>query len=475
MNFNRFKNILFSRKWLVLGVLGGIVFSTLAISLLLPKQYLATTSVIIDQSSADPVTGMTLPVLLMTGYMATQVEVITSHNVARKVVERLNLNNNPKIQAGYAKDESSLDIKDWVADTLLKKLDVKPSKESSLIQVGFKSTDSQLAADISNAFANAYIQTVIEIRAQSAKLSADWYDLQIALLRKNLEKARSVLSSYQQEHGIVAVDDRLDIENSRLAELSRQLVESQSNTSELQSRNDLLAATIKQGGSLEYLQEVMANSLVQSLKSDLAKAEAKFAELSKQLDVNHPKHIQAKAEVDNLRKKVQTEITMVSNSISNKVSSANKRNKILTYALAEQKTKVLELKKQRDEVSVLNREVENAQMGYDAAMKRALQTRMESEMRQTNIAILNPALKPEKPASPRVLLNMILSVFLGSLLAVSLALLAESKDRRVRSVSDLTEDLELPVFAVLGAKPKKMPKLFNLGRLANLAGKRVKA
>lgn len=475
MNFSRFKNILFSRKWLVLGVLGATVLSVLGVSLVLPKQYMATTSVIIDQSSADPVTGSTLPVLLMTGYMATQVEIIASHNVARKVVEKLNLSDHPKIQEDYAKDESLLDIEDWAADTLLKKLDVKPSKESSLIQIDFKSTDPQLAADVSNTFANAYIQTVIEIRAQSAKSSADWYDSQIALLRKSLEKARSILSSYQQDHGIVSVDDRLDIENSRLADLSRQLVESQSNTSELQSRNDLLATTVKQGGSLEYLQEVMTNSLIQSLKSDLAKAEAKFAELSKQLDVNHPKYIQAKAEVDSLRKKVQSEIKMVSNSISNKVSSSNKRNKILTHALADQKAKVLMLKKQRDEVAVLNREVENAQMGYDAAMKRALQTRMESEMRQTNIAVLNPALKPEKPARPRLLLNLVLSVFLGSLFSVSSALLAESKDRRIRSTADLADELELPVFAVLRGKSKKMTESVNLNRLANHAEKQAKA
>lgn len=473
MNFYRFKNILLSRKWLVLSVLATTLFIALVISLLLPKQYVASTSVIIDQSSADPVTGLTLPVQLMPGYMATQVDVISSHNVARKAVEKLNLGNDPKFQEDYKDDESSLDIIDWAADILLKKLDVKSSSESSLIQINFSSKDPEIAANVANAFANAYIQTIIELRAQSAKLSADWYDSQITLFRKNLEKARSVLSSYQQEHEIVSVDDRLDIENSRLAELSRQLVESQSNTSESQARKDLLASMIKNGGSLESLQEVLNSSLIQSLKSDLAKAEANFAELSEQIDVNHPKYIQAKAEVDSLKKKIQSEIRMVLNNITSKVSSSDTRDKILTRTLAEQKAKVLELKKQHDEIAMLNREVENAQLTYDTVMKRAIQTRMESEMNQTNIAILNPALKPEKPSKPKVLLNMILSVFLGSLLGVSLALLAEFRDRRVRSVEDLNEELDLSVFGVIGGHSIKMSEPFNLIDSASRPDNRV--
>jgi polysaccharide biosynthesis transport protein len=461
MDFNRLKLILLHRKRRFLSVLAAIVLFALLVSLLLPKQYLATTSVIIDQSSADPVTGLTIPVQLMAGYMATQVDVISSHNVARKVVEKLNLSHDDKILKDYADDNSSLNINDWTAKALLKKLDVKPAKESSLIQIDYTAKDPQMAANVANAFAEGYIQTIIELRAQSASLSADWYDMQINLLRKNLEKARSLLSSYQQEHGIVSADDKLDIENSRLAELSRQLVESQANTSELQARYDLSTSKIKQGGSLESLQEVLSNTFIQSLKSDLAKAEGDFAELSKKLDVNHPKYIQAKAEVDSLNKKLQSEIKMVSNDIASRVESANKRNKILTKSLAEQKAKVLELKKQHDEIALLNREMENAQMAFDAAMKRAIQTHMESEMSQTNIAVLNPAIKPEKPSKPKLLLNLVLAVFIGSLAGLGSVVMAETKDRRVRMVADLAEELELPVFAILNGKTKKLSETFS--------------
>ncbi len=464
MNFQQFINILKSRKCIALSALLMTVFTTLTISLLLPKQYVATTSLMVDQRSVDPVTGQALPLQLLPGYMATQVDVIGSHNVARKVVEKLKLNENPQIQHDFVKAKSSGDIRDWAADFLLKKLDIKPSRDSSLIQIDFTSIDPQFAALAANAFADAYILTSIELRSQPAKLSADWFGSQITALREQLELVQSVLSSYQQQHGIVSTEGQLDLENARLTELSRQLMESQARTSELESRKDLLTNIVKQGGSSESLQEVLNNPLIQSLKSQLAGKEASFAELAKRVDINHPQYKEAQAEVGNLQQKIQSEIKMVLSNIISGVASSKQHDKIVATALDEQKAKVLELKKQHDEIAVLKREVENAQRAYDIAMQRGVQSRMESEMNQTNIAVLNPALPPQKPAKPQVLLNLILSIILGGMLGAGSALSAELLDRRVRSAFDISELLAVPVFAVVStsaSKSNRMARLFN--------------
>lgn len=468
MNFLQFINILRSRKSLALSALVITVLTALVVSLLLPKEYVATTSIVIDQHSVDRVTGRALPVQLMPGYMATQVDVISSHNVARKVVEKLQLSENAKMQKDFEKADGSGDFKDWAADLLLEKnLDIKPSRESSVIQISFSATDPQFAAIASNAFADAYIQTSIELHAQPAKLSADWFDSQMVSLREHLEHAQSVLSTYQQQKGIVATDDHLDLENARLSDLSKQLLESQAHTSEVQSRKDLLTATVKQGGSSESLQEVLNSPLIQSLKSELAKAEAGFAELSKQVDVNHPHYKQSKAEVSNLQQKIQSEIRMILNSISSGAVSSSQHDALVAKALAEQKAKVLELKKQHDEIAMLKREVENAQRAYDTVMQHTVESHMESEMSQTNISVLNPAFPPQKAAKPKVLLNIILSFFLGSMLGVGSALVAELMDRRVRSAFDVSETLAVPVFAVVSdkvTKPKLMSGMINLGK-----------
>jgi chain length determinant protein EpsF len=455
MNFQQLLIILWARKATALSVLAITVLTTLAVSLTMSKQYVSTTTLVIDQRQANPVTGLTLPAQLVAGYMATQIDVIASHNVARKVVDKLKLTDNEKWQKKFASSGGKGEIDQWIADSILKKLDVEPSQKSSLIEIGYTASDNEFAATVANTFAEAYIQTSIELRAQPAKQSSAWFNSQKETLRQRLEDAQSVLSSYQQDHGIVSANEKLDLESSKLADLSRQLVESQATTNELQSRLDQLKAIKKRGGSYQSVDEVLGSSLIQSLKSDLARAESKFAELANRIGQNHPQYKQVQAEVSSLKRKVSREVKRVIEGIPMRVNKSRQRNEILTQALAEQKAKVLELKKSHDELAVLRYEVESAQRAFDSVMQKSIQTLMKSEISQTDVAVLNPAIPAHNHSKPRVMLNIILAIFLGGLLGIGAALIVELLDRRVRSSCDINNSLALPVFAVISAETDK--------------------
>lgn len=213
-------------------------------------------------------------------------------------------------------------------------MDVRHLHGTSLVEVNFTFIDPQFATIAANAFIDAYIDTSIEMRVQPAKLSVDWLDLQIASLREHLERAQSVLSTYEQLHGIVATDNNhFDIENTRLSDLSRQLVDSQRRTSELQSRKNLLATMDDQVGETQSLQEVLSSYLIQSLKSKLARADASFAELAKRVGKNHPLYKQAKAEVNSLQQKLRSEIKMVLSSINSEATSSIQRDSLLAISI----------------------------------------------------------------------------------------------------------------------------------------------
>lgn len=467
MNFQQILIVLFSRKYLIIAVLLVTVGVITSISIRMPKEYVATTSLVVDQWNIDPVSGASLSSQLAESYMGTQIDIISSHNVALKVVDLLKLTENTQLTAGFDAKNYKGDIRDWLADNLIRYLEVLPSRQSSVMQLNFSAVDPKLSADVSNAFAQAYIDTNIELRAQPARQNADWFEEQMSFFRERLEQAQDKLSDYQQKHGIVVMSERVDLENERLAEISKQLVDSQSHTYELLSRKNQLALSKRKrqfespsqkGDSYESIEEVLNSAFLQGLKGDLAHAETKFAEVSKRVDKNHPQYKQAEAEMISLKDKIDKEINTVLENIGNNATTAQQRDERLTYALADQKDKVLQLKQQQNEIAVLNREVENAQKFYDNAMQRSVQTRMESEANQSNIAILNPAVVPQQPSKPKVMLNVLLSVFLGTLLGVGMAFLVELLDRRLRSVMDMTEQLGLPVLGVLsGRKKTKWP------------------
>lgn len=448
MNFTQFLLILKAR-WLVATLaLAVTVATTLVVSLLLPKNYTATVSLVVDSKSKDPISGIMLPSQLLPGYLATQVDIIQSQNVALKVVDGLKLPQVPSIRESFlASTQGQGDIRFWMADLLLKKLDVQPSRESSVIQVSFTGSDPRFSAIVANAFAQAYVQTNLDLRVEPARQTNAWYEGQVKQLRANLEQAQAALTDYQRSKGLVVGDERsIDVETARLAELSSQLVAAQSQSFDSASR---------QSQSQNALAEVEQNPLVQGLKSDLSRAEASLSQLAEKVGKNHPQYIAALAQVESLRDKLSTEIKLATRTVGTSAKVAKGREGDIRAALAAQKSRVMALKRQRDEAAVLIRDVGNAQQLYDAALQRAGQSRLESLTTQTDIAVLNPAVPPTEASSPKVLLNTILAVFLGTLLGIGLAFLMEMIDRRVRSGEDLAATLDLPVLGELARGKKR--------------------
>jgi chain length determinant protein EpsF len=450
MNILQFMLILKAHAKLMLLTLALSVMLVSAISLLLPKAYTSTASLVVNVRGADPVTGQAMQSQQVSGYLATQVDVIKSQNVALKVVDDLKLSQEAAFREQFRRDvKAQISIRDWLAHTLLKNLDVKPSSGSSVLYVTYKSADPQMAARLANAFVQAYIQTNLELKTQPAKQTAVWYNLQLSALRNNLEQSQEKLSSHQQSKGIVSLDEKLDIESTRLAELSSQLVAAQGQTYDsLSIQNNASSASAS----------VVNNPVIQGLKGELARSEAKLSQLAERVGNNHPEYLRAEAEVSSLRSKLASETNTARQSINTNLSVSRQREGELRAALAAQKAKVLALNANRDAGSVLAREVESAQRVYDQALERFSQTQLEGHAGQTEISVLSSAVVPLLPSTPNVSLNVALSVFLGTLLGVGLALIREMLNRRVRSEYDVIAVLDVPLLGVLtaGKKPRRL-------------------
>lgn len=446
MTLANFIAIIRARLRILLLVTAATVLTAVVISLLLPKKYVATASVVVD-AKPDPVSAMIYPGLASPAFMATQVDVLVSDRVALRVVRDLKLTENPDIRQQWQDDAGGQGtIEQWLSDSLKKSLDIQPSKESNVISVAYKAPDPRFAAALANAFVQAYIATALELRVNPAKQYNSFFDDQAKAARATLEAAQTKLSNFQRQNGIVVNDERLDVEMARLNELSTQLVTFQALTAESNSRQ--AQAT---GASGDRLQEVLNNPVIGQLKSDLNRAEARLQELSTRYGDNHPQVVEARANIAELRSRVDAETrrvtggTVVTNTI-NRQREAETR-----AALEAQRAKVLRLKSMRDEGAVLLRDLESAQRAFEGVSARLTQSGLESQSTQSNVSVLSQAVAPVKPASPNIVLNVALSVVVGAILGVGIAMLLELRDRRVRGVEDVMEALKLPI---LGVMPK---------------------
>jgi polysaccharide biosynthesis transport protein len=308
-------------------------------------------------------------------------------------------------------------------------LQVKPSRESSVLAISYSSQNPTTAAEVANAFAKTYIDTLVELRVEPARQSAAWYDEQLKVLRAHLQRAQADLSAYQARVGMVNIDERSDEDTTRLAGISANLVTAQSQSSESSSRQRQLTSS-RGLGRADALAEVSRSPLIQGLKVDLARAEAKFAELSERLEPNHPQYQRARNEMNVLRKRLSTEVRTASEGIVAEAHIARQHEVYLSAALERQKAKVIQQKQARDGMLALIREVESAQHAYDTALQRLGETRLVSQSNQTNVVVLNRAVPPAKPSTPRVGINLAIAAFLGTLLALSVASVVELRELR---------------------------------------------
>lgn len=430
-------------------VLAATVLAATVVSFLLPKTYKATASLLVDAKDEQSLSNV-LPLILpqeKLSYLQTQMDIITSKRVARKVVQDLKLPENAAMRAAFEKAAAGYgSIDDWLIEGLLNKLKVETSL-SSIIQVTFSSPDPRQSAAIANAFAKAYIDTMLELRVEPTRQAAAWYDEQLKSLRANLEDAQAKLTNYLQREGIVSADERLDVDSTRLGALSDQVVKAQEQTFQWNAREQQARDFLKRGGSLDKLPDVLDNPFIQRLKTDLHQGEAKLHELATQYGSNYPQYQRQLSENRSLRQKLDVEMRKVVAGIESSARQSRQREADLAKAMAMQRARLLALKDNRNEFTVLRRNVESAERAYDTAMQRHVVSQVESRASQTNVTVLNPAAVPGRPSQPKIKLNIALSMVVGTMLGIGIVMLMEMVDRRVRSGSDLA--LEVPLLAVL--------------------------
>jgi len=442
MNLSQLVLILKARYKMILLVAVITLLTASLVSLLFPKSYKAATTVILNYKGVDPVTGMAMPAQLMPGYMATQVDIIQSKNVTLDVIKRLHLAEVKSLQQQFAEatEGKQADINEWLADLLQQKLTILPSKESSVISIGYKGVDPVFAATMANAFAESYINLSLKLKIDPAIKASQYLSEQTKALRENLQQAQDKLAEYQQKHGLTSIQEAYDVETSKLRDLSSQYSLAQSQSIEANSRRNDASKNMSDSP------DVVQSPIVQNLRMNLATAESKLAEMGQRYSKNHPMYIASEAEVAKLRSQLNNEIDRTVVSLSNSASINSQRLGDLKFQLEKQKQKVLELNRSRSDLTILEKEVQIAQNALESVNNRFSQTALEGQSNQGDISVLETAVPPLEPSNPSLFLIAPFSVIIGALLGCLFALLAEMLDRRVRSRDDLLTLGEIPVF-----------------------------
>lgn len=461
MTFQLLFAIVRARWILATSVFALILISVAAFTLLTPKSYTANASIILDIKGQDPIAGMASPALAAPSYLMTQVDVITSNRVALKAVRNLRLNESSDMRRKWQQATKGVgNFEGWLANLLKSNLEAHPSRGSNVIYLSYQAADPNFAAAVANGFVQAYLDTTLELRTAPAKQYNDFFDTNARSLRTALEKAQARLSDYQQQQGLMVTDERLDIETTRLNELSTQYVMTQAAVADSGSRQNAANA---QG---DKSPDVLNNPIVSTLKSDLNRQEASLEQLTTRLGDQHPAVMEARSGIAEMRRRLESEIRRVTSSVGVGNSVNVSRASQIKVALEDQRAKVMKMKAVRDDAVMLQRDVENAQRAYDSVVARMSNTSLESQANQANISALEMATAPSTHSSPRITTNVALGGLVGGVMAIFVALLFERFDRRLRAPTDVESVFQLPLIGAIPSFAKLTSQKGRAGRFS---------
>lgn len=436
MNLSDLLSALKARWKLEVAVAAVVLLAVIAWTLMSPRSYTGTATLLFDQTAPDPGVETGQRAVDAAEVLGTQADVIHSQEIATQVAKASGLTDNPVVLAQWRAATNGAGLpEEWLGRSFLQGLTIEPSRNSTVLSVKYKSRDPASAAQIANGFANVYLKAYLRMTTDPAGAYARWLEERTREVRGKLERAQNVLVAFQRQKGIVSTES-MDAEGERLTALSSQLAGAEAANADAASR-----AGAGSGGS----PDVQGNGVVQTLRTQIAQKSAQVSELRTSLGPNHPDMLAANAELASLRARLASEIGTTAQSLNVASGDTAARTAALRRLVNEQRGRMLALSGDRSQLEVLQRDVQSARTAFDSVTQRLNAMRLQAELPRTNVRLLDEAVPPTFPSSPNVPLRLLLGIVLGALLGLSVGAALEWFRPRVRTNRGLTLATGVPV------------------------------
>jgi capsular exopolysaccharide synthesis family protein len=332
-------------------------------------------------------------------------------------------------------------------------LTVNKVPRTRMIEIRFTSSDPKLAARIANSLANAYVDRTFKTRYEATLQATQFLSKQLADLQLKVETSEQALVNYQKTHNIVGLDDKQNITTVKLDDLNKDLTAAESERKAKQSVYELAR---REPGNMPAL---AGSPLFQKLQESEADLERQQAQLSTQFGPSYPKVQEIKNQLAQVKSASQAEITRAVGRAKAEYESSLNREHMLREALNRQKTEATELSQHSIEYLQLKREAESNRALYESLNQKVKEASVTSNLKLSNITMVDPARVPSSPSSPNARGNLTFGLLFGMMGGLGVALLLEALDNTVRTTEQVEEITSLPALGMvplsLSAKPER--------------------
>ncbi|MCJ2015996.1 GumC family protein [Methylobacterium sp. E-065] len=438
------------RSFIVLSTL-FMVAVAIAVLGLLPPRYTSSIQILVDPSDLrvveNDVNARQPQADSGVSIAESQVRVIQSDNVLRRVIARLHLDqdeefvlpdgDNPTVNwikgaLGMLPPPGSRNPVNIALDTLQNRLSVRRAERTFVIDVSVQSRDPEKAAQIANAIGDAYFAEEASARTDTARRASDALAGRLASLKRDVEQAEGAVVRYREDHKLVASSGRL-LTDQQLGDLNQQLVTAAIKTAEAKERLDQ-ARRMRSSDPSTALPEMLQSLEMQALRQQYATLSRNTAELATRLGERHPAMAEQYAQQRDLQRLIQREKERIIDTTQKDYDRAAASETAIRGSLDRVKTETVSSDRAYVGLRELERTLEARRGVYEAYLKRAREASEQERLNTTNVRIISvatPARQRTFPPSPKIVLP--LALVLGLLMGGGIALMLGADSDRRRS------------------------------------------
>lgn len=403
----------------------------------------------------------------------SEVAILKSTELAGKVVDALNLMQDPEFNVALQPDTIIDDLKDYIkagvvvvkgwlgiplppeltdeqkqqqqyvqtVDAFLDNLSVTPATGSWVITVDFTSASPERAAQVANTLTDLYITDQLDAKYEATKKGADWLAGKIAELRQNVVDAEKAVEVFRSKSGLLSGSRGTLIEQ-QISDLNTQLIVARTARSELESRLSQIQRMARSPGGAQAAADVLQSPILIELSNQETLAKRTVAELAQDMGDRHPKIIAARAALADIQAKIAVEIRKVASGIESELSVARGREQRLDAALQQLKGNLSQSNTADVQLRALERDVDANRSVLEAFLARSEQLRSQMDSGgtfQPDARVISKGVIPVLPSFPPVKIFLAIALVLSTCIGLFLIFVIDQLERGFRDSSQLQQ------------------------------------
>ena len=409
-------------------------------------------------------------------YYQTQYKILKGRDLTRRVVRKLRLDTVPEFNGtkpapptastllqeakdkiiGIAKPNAPAEAPkvDETADesglvsAFIGRVSVDPVRGSHLVDVSFVSEDPKFAAEAVNALIEEYVNQNLELKLQSTQGMLDWLDKELDNQQKRVEGSEKGLAEYREKENALSLDDKQNIVLSRLNQLNDAVTRARTERVQKESLYNQVKA-IANGTAPDAIPAIATNPGVASAKAKLSDLQREKAKLLERYQDRHPQVINAVAALLDAQRQLDLEIARAVQSVKNEYETAVLQEQTLGRNLDGAKSEAQDLNRKGIGYGVMEREAKSNREVYQSLLTREKELRVSANSRTNNVRLVDRAETPRAPITAGGRRTVLMSLMIGLVLAVAVALGLDYMNDTIKTPEDVTRRLKLPFLGLV--------------------------